>query len=215
MKIPLPKNYTYKDIAYEKDGILYIKQLYSFHSMMFDVTYKTTENFECKYCGIKLTRDSSTLDHVCPVFLGGPYLPCNLSICCRRCNGLKDSMLEEDFKYYQELSKKAQLRYKADYRKKLSKLLNETPVIPSEWFSYENIESISLDHISRANKSLSKPRTLYNRYKRIRTPIIVDKNHTLLDGYYSYIIAKENDVTIVPVIVLENVVLEKNKEICK
>lgn len=44
----------------------------------------------------------------------------------------------------------------------------------------------------------------YNKTKRFRTPIIVDKNYKLLNGYTSYLIAKSKDLKVVEVIVSES-----------
>ena len=45
----------------------------------------------------------------------------------------------------------------------------------------------------------------YSKYGHIPKPIIVDKNGFLLDGFYSVIFAKNNLITSLPAIELENV----------
>ena len=210
MNIPLPKNFIYEDIATVKDGILYFHSLLSFNAVMYEIKYAITEDLVCRYCGQKLTRKSASIDHIYPVFLGGPYVPNNFCISCHPCNLEKDILLEEDFKYYSTLSYKAKLRYKAEYKNKVhTELLYKTPVIPDNWYSYEKVDDIIPVHDSKlTKKTMNKARTLYHQYKRIPTPIIVDKNYLLLSGFVWYKVAQQNNLEKVPIIVLENVVLE-------
>jgi 5-methylcytosine-specific restriction endonuclease McrA len=51
----------------------------------------------CVYCAKRLTPDTATLDHVCPVSRGGTHAPGNLVIACHRCNQLKGDTLPLDF----------------------------------------------------------------------------------------------------------------------
>jgi 5-methylcytosine-specific restriction endonuclease McrA len=43
----------------------------------------------CRYCAVRLTRSSRTMDHVIPVALGGSNDPDNIVQCCRLCNAKK------------------------------------------------------------------------------------------------------------------------------
>ena len=50
----------------------------------------------CQYCGISLTRSTSTLDHVVPKSKGGGYSWQNLVTACKKCNQQKgDRLLHE------------------------------------------------------------------------------------------------------------------------
>lgn len=40
----------------------------------------------CRYCGKRLTLDTSTLDHIVPRALGGTDRKYNLCLACRDCN---------------------------------------------------------------------------------------------------------------------------------
>lgn len=49
------------------------------------------DNFECQYCGCKLTMGSGTRDHVIPLSKGGPNTLTNVVAACKPCNGRKDN----------------------------------------------------------------------------------------------------------------------------
>lgn len=211
MIITLPQDYSYRDIADVYDGILYIHQLDSFRSLMFDITYKNIKDtYTCRYCGRKVDRKTSTLDHIYPVHLGGPYIPENLDISCSKCNCLKKDMLEKDFIYFLGLSPLEQCKYQKEYSEKtIYSLKKSTPVIPSDWYTYMDLDKIGIIQDSKnARKQLEKIRSFYSEFHRLQTPLIVDRNYLLLEGYFETVVAKENSLRKVPVIVLENVILE-------
>src|SRR4051812_39052904 len=47
------------------------------------------DNFECQYCGGRLTMGTGTRDHVMPRALGGPDTLQNVVASCKPCNGRK------------------------------------------------------------------------------------------------------------------------------
>lgn len=47
------------------------------------------DNYECQYCGVKVTTKNATLDHVVPRSKGGPSDFLNLVTCCQKCNNKK------------------------------------------------------------------------------------------------------------------------------
>ena len=51
------------------------------------------DNFTCRYCGVKLTYENITLDHIVPCCLNGKNNPSNLVTCCHPCNRKKGSKL--------------------------------------------------------------------------------------------------------------------------
>lgn len=53
------------------------------------------DNFECQYCGVKLTMGSGTRDHVIPTCKGGPNTLTNVVAACKSCNGKKDNKTPE------------------------------------------------------------------------------------------------------------------------
>lgn len=54
------------------------------------------DRFRCRYCAIKVTFRSATLDHIHPWCQGGPHADHNLVTCCWQCNKRKkDQTLQE------------------------------------------------------------------------------------------------------------------------
>lgn len=47
----------------------------------------------CKYCGIILTVETATIDHVIPMSKGGTNAKDNLVLSCQKCNSQKGSKL--------------------------------------------------------------------------------------------------------------------------
>jgi len=54
-------------------------------------------NGHCVYCGLKLTLDTVTLDHIYPQQHGGPDEPLNLVATCGRCNGDKANIRPDEW----------------------------------------------------------------------------------------------------------------------
>lgn len=212
MKIPLPENYSYKDVANVKDGILYIYKLSDFEDLMYDLTYATMASDTCYYCGNPISRDKSTLDHLYPRNLGGPTLPNNLRICCSTCNSTKSNMTEEQFIYYRSLSPESQQEFFRDislHNHILKKWFG--PIIPKDWISNEPIEKIIIYfyiYKEVKGRSYKKIEKNYKKYRHIIRPIIVDRNFKLLNGFTVLLFAKNNSILSVPTIVLENVELD-------
>jgi len=61
------------------------------------------------------------------------------------------------------------------------------------------------------SKKYSKIETFYNAYQHLPYPIVVDRNNYLIDGFLVLMFAKNNNITRVPTIVLENVEVVFNK----
>lgn len=214
MKIPLPENYSYnEDSAYVKDGVLYIRTLDSFRALMHDITYNIRDGTKCHYCLKPVVRKrTATLDHMIPQNLGGPTIPNNLCVSCPNCNSLKSNMTEQEYFYYLSLPEKKRKGYVAflqDYKEFLKKRF--VPVVSEDWIEYEPIENIILDLYTcrvKDNKGYKKISNYYKKYGRIWKPIIVDKNHNLLDGFTTLLFCADNNIKTIPVIVLENVEYE-------
>lgn len=64
------------------------------------------DNHKCQYCGIRVSSDSATLDHVIPQSKGGRGSWVNLVTACRSCNGKKGD---------QDYMKPYRMPYKPDY----------------------------------------------------------------------------------------------------
>lgn len=46
----------------------------------------------CAYCGKGLSENEATLEHVIPISKGGPDIPANIVIACKKCNEAAGSM---------------------------------------------------------------------------------------------------------------------------
>lgn len=210
MKIPLPQNYSFKDIAKVKDEILYIYKL-GFEDLMYNLTYSIKDSSKCYYCSTPLCRDKATLDHMYPRNLGGPTLPNNLCISCADCNNTKTNMTEQDFWFYLSLSEEKQDEFIRDVT--LKNHINKKwygPIIEKDWICQEPIEKIIVYFFFGTEipgKSYKKIEKDYKKYRHIIRPIIVDKHFKLLDGFSVLLFAKNNSISFVPTIVLENVEL--------
>ena len=210
MKIPLPENYSYEDIAEVKDGVLYIHK-FGFEELMYDLTYAVKDSSKCYYCSTPLSRDKSTLDHMYPRALGGPTIPNNLCISCTACNNSKTNMTEEEFWFYLSLPEEKRSEYFRDIS--LQNHITKKwygPIIKKEWISQEPIEKIIVYFFigkGITGKSYKKVEKDYKKFGRIIRPILVDRNFKLLDGFNVLLFAKNNSISILPTIILENVVL--------
>jgi len=49
------------------------------------------DNFECQYCGKRLTHQTGTIDHIVPVSRGGAHRWDNVVVSCKKCNNKKDN----------------------------------------------------------------------------------------------------------------------------
>ena len=64
---------------------------------------KTHRNSACLYCGVNLTNENSTTDHVIPIAKGGNNTKVNFIVCCENCNGERG---EQDFNEYLRIKNK-------------------------------------------------------------------------------------------------------------
>lgn len=212
MKIPLPENYSYEDVAEVKDGILYVHK-FNFEDLMYDLTYVLKDSSKCYYCGKAISRDKSTLDHLYPRDFGGPTIPNNLAICCSSCNNTKTNMTEEQFLYFSSI---LDVEKQKEFYRDIS-LHNHIfmkwygPIIPKEWISEQKAEKITVYFFIGKGvngKTYKKVEKNYKKYRRIIRPIIVDRNFKLLSGFNVLLFAKNNSIDTLPTIVLENVELD-------
>ena len=57
----------------------------------------TRDDFTCQYCGVQVTMNTGTLDHVQPRSRGGRDAIDNVVCSCKTCNNLKDDRTPEEF----------------------------------------------------------------------------------------------------------------------
>lgn len=197
-----------------KDGILKISHLVSWREFMYKLTINT-KGSRCYYCGKKLQEKEITMDHLYPQYLGGPTIPANLVPCCSLCNNRKGNLTE--LQYRQTLQ--APEKKRKSIRNRLLKnnenhKMKKGYFLPREWITSKKIDTILVTFLigeSYAGKRYSKIENFYKEYGNLPYPIVVDRNNFLLDGFLVLIFAKNNNITKVPTIVLENVEIMLNK----
>jgi 5-methylcytosine-specific restriction endonuclease McrA len=79
---------------------------------------------KCQYCGVILTRSTSTIDHVFPKSRGGKTTYANCVACCKPCNNSKRNRTPEEAGI--TLSRKPKTP-------SFIVLCNGDPTIPKEW----------------------------------------------------------------------------------
>lgn len=218
MNIRLPKKFIYtssrtKGYAYVNRGKLYVKGYINYEDLMYDLTYELNGYERCSYCGIYLSNRNRTLDHRYPRVWGGISLPDNLLPSCRYCNQEKSEMTYEQFQKYIRLpyNKKRSEFYEKCIKENTKIIKSGRYVLPKEWITQYDITEI-VSHLSFKNLEEEKSKKLENYYDKFNQyphPIIVSVNGWLFKGKHILEHAKRHRKTIVPAVVLENVIVIK------
>ena len=204
MELPAQFELSFAKVA---NGKLLISQLIRFEDVMYELTYACKKR-ECVYCGKKLNRKNSTLDHRYPRDTGGISITNNLFPCCPDCNSRKTNLTHEEYLKICTIYKNEKKEYLNNIRQYNKKTMREIGFkLPMEWVTYEKLKNIHYQQ-SRDNlrgKKYHKIVGFYQQYKKLPWPVIVDKNNWLLDGYNTILFAKDFEIQQIPVIKLENV----------
>lgn len=216
MIMDLPKEFSIGDArrknnSFIENGILKIQKEASYRFVIYQLTYKIYGGKHvCKYCNKTFKDKKMTMDHMYPQDMGGPTITNNLLPSCQECNNKKSDMTKEQYEKYLEFKKvgkhKAFWKDLKQYKEFIKKWYEFE--IPKEWISKREISSIIVEvRLGDCTKTTQykKVESFYLEYGHIPKPIIVDKNGFLLDGFYSVIYAKNNLITSLPAIELENV----------
>lgn len=219
MIIDLPKNFRFyypkkgakelKGNAEVRDGFLYIYGEVPFRRLMYDITYCLKGRTKCSYCGKEMNRQDATLDHAYVQDMGGPTVPNNLEPCCADCNSQKANFSKEQYARFLILNEADRKIYRktVDTEQKLMRK-NGMYSFPTEWLTQMSIQKfiVRVDlNKEFKGREYSKIKALYKEYGSLPKPIITDKDGFVLDGFASLMLAKEEELKLVPVIVLENV----------
>lgn len=216
MIMDLPKEFSIgnawqKNDAFIENGILKIRKEASYRYVIYQTTFKLKGGKHiCRYCGKTFENKKMTMDHMYPQDMGGPTITNNLLPSCQKCNGEKSDMTKQQYEKYKQLEKIGKHKeYLKDLKvqKEFIKKWYEYE-IPNEWISKREISTIILEvRLGDCTKTTQykKLENFYFMYGHIPKPIIVDRNGFLLDGFYSVIFAKNNLITSLPAIELENV----------
>lgn len=219
MIIDLPKNFRFeapkkgakelKGWAEVRNGVLYIHGDVPFRRLMYDITYCLKGRTECSYCGRKMKKEEATLDHAYAQEMGGPTIPNNLEPCCAQCNSKKSNFSKEQYARLLLLDKADRRMYRKAIAKE-QKLMRKNGMynFPTEWLIQMSIQKfIVMVKLNKEfkGKEYSKVKDFYEEYGSLPRPIITDKNGFVLEGFSLLMLAKEEGLKLVPVIMLENV----------
>ena len=213
MIIELPKKF-YSQFAICEENILYIRSLIGLENLMYDLT-KALKRKKCVYCGKKLNKSNYTLDHRYPRNTGGISITNNLFPCCDTCNSAKSNLTHSEYL--------SLLKVTTIDRKKILKKINEHNQkifktigfkLPKEWVIFESICKIRFINPKKftRGKKYRSIEQFYSLYKKLPRPIIVDKNYFLLEGYNLLLFAKDNGISEIPIIIMENVEVQLKPE---
>lgn len=214
----LPKKFEIQSYAKVEDGKLYIYKLERFEDLMYELTYASKKK-KCVYCGKKLKRKNSTLDHRYPRDTGGISITNNLYPCCSRCNSDKGGLTHKEYLQIRELDKKEEKKkLNRQFIKHKEKIMNKIGYkLPKKWVTFSDINEIKYYKPEQdlRGKKYHRILTSFEKYHKLPRPIIVDTNNRLLDGYNILLFAKDMKIQTIPVIKLENVevVNISNKEL--
>lgn len=215
MIIELPQEFNYWNRARIVNGILRIPSVKYVRKFMYEVTIKMKGN-TCWYCGRRMKKKEITMDHLYPQYLGGPTIPNNLVPACFECNNDKGILTE---KQYRKLisaprNKREEMKNKLLTENEQLKM-NKGYDLPREWISSKKIDNkilvAWLMDESYTGKKYSRVEEFYRNNGKLPYPIVVDRNNYLLDGFLVLMFAKNNNISRVPTIVLENVEIVVNK----
>lgn len=212
-KFKMTSSNNTRNIAIVLNGQLKIYGYVSFKRLMYKLTYALKGKHECFYCKTYDQSRKMTLDHLYPQDLGGITVTNNMVPACQSCNIEKSNFTFGQYNNYKTLNSKKRKEYRISTQRKVRWIKkNKGTILPADWYSYCSIDSIyyNENHEIDTFDKYEKVEANYKKYKKIITPIIVDKNRKILDGQHAYLFAVDNAIDLVPVVILENVELIKS-----
>ena len=205
-----------KKRAYVENETLKIDSRFVYwEDIMYALAYKLSGANSCLYCGKILKREKLTLDHLFSRNYGGVSISNNLFPCCDDCNSIKGCL---DGNEFWELKKKETEEEANNYRKNVLEEKEKIRykrgfILPEYWIDYCNISDLKIreyyNKIQTESNKLRENKQYIEEYGYLKRPIIVDKNYWVLDGYNWYLASKQKQISVVPIIRLENVELIK------
>lgn len=212
MIMDLPKKFHIENYAEVKDEVLYIERIERIEDLMYELAYAMRKH-RCVYCGKKLKRKNSTLDHRYPRDTGGVSIVNNLFPTCPTCNSHKSNFLHHEYLKISKLKKsekKKEIKRFYKYREKILKKIGY--MLPKKW-----VETIDIFEIKcrppgedLRGKKYHRIVVFWKKYHKLPKPVVLDKNNVLLDGYNIIIFARDFKIKEIPAIKLENVVVIEN-----
>ena len=209
MIMELPYRFHIKNYAKVENGTLYIYRLERIEDLMYELAYAMKKR-RCVYCGKKLKRTNSTLDHRYPRDTGGVSIVNNLYPTCPLCNSHKSNYLHHEYLKISHLSKiEKKKEIKKFYRDREKILRRIGYMLPRKWVEIMDIRNVKCQPPGQdlRGKKYHRIVEFWQKYHKLPRPIVVDKNSVLLDGYNIIIFARDFGIREIPTIKLENVEL--------
>lgn len=191
-----------------KNGNLTISHLVSWRELAYAITI-STKGRRCCYCKKKLKSEDITMDHLFPQDLGGPTIPNNLAPCCARCNSQKGNLTEIQYRNLLRAPPNKRKIIRRKFREDNEKHKRQKGCyLPKKWLTSRKVTAVIVKILldeQYMGKRYAKIQSFYQEYGHMPYPIVVDRKNYLLDGFLVLMFAKNNGITRVPTIVLENV----------
>lgn len=216
MIIDLPKKFKYRvgDVYcyINSRGYLAIKGNISFSKVMKIMAYQMNDYDVCPYCGRMFNRRikglNKTIDHIVPVDRGGITVTNNLMICCEDCNIEKNNMDRDEYMKFISLEDDEKYVFLAKLNEEIEKMKYSKHLLKDEFVNPKNTEillSINFYDDYKKAKKYQKIKKTYKKYGNLLYPVVVDRNNTLLDGFFTLIYSKREQIQDVPIIRIDNV----------
>ena len=221
MTIDLPDSFSYSGLgrikAYREENDLIIEgniTSVDFEQLMYQVTYATKDTTKCFYCGETLVNEEQkmrSLDHIYAKLWGGISLPCNLVPACVRCNLEKGTLTGNQYLCWKNSRRRSQDKLKSLYLKKNKHNSKCGSFLPEEWITYTPIDQFSIEEfgVSVFSKAYTEVSEFYEKHRHYLRPIILSKNGFVLYGKTSVAHALNNEVKMIPTIILDNVLVRR------
>ena len=208
MIIELPDNYDFRGQAVVEDGILKVNSFVYWKKLAYEMAI-AVKGKKCWYCGKELEDYEITIDHLYPQSLGGLTIPDNIAPSCSRCNNSKSNLTESQYRHILAAPSEEKGSIRRRFLKRnQDKLFQKGFVLPKEWITHKRITNILVTMNTDQKypyRKYGKIAKFYKEHRRLPYPIIVDRNNYLLDGFLVLMFAKNNNITDIPAIELENV----------
>ena len=203
----LPHKFHIENYAKVENKMMYIYRLERIEDLMYELAYATKKR-RCVYCGKKLKRTNSTMDHRYPRDTGGVSIVNNLYPTCPLCNSHKSNYLHHEYLKISHLSKAEKKKEIKKFYKNREKILSKIGyILPRKWVETMDMWEIKCQppgHDLRGKK-YHRIVEFWHKYHKLPRPVVVDKNNVLIDGYNIIIFARDFEIKRIPVIKLENV----------
>lgn len=212
MIMELPKRFSYSKDKYNyaiaRDGKLIIKGSLPFEELMYDLAYSIKGKKSCYYCGRQSKK--MTIDHMFPRDYGGISITNNLIPVCAKCNSQKSNLNFYEYKIFKTLNKTEKETFRKKIYKQNEKIRYKRGFnIPKAWVETIHISRIFVrvffDQTLYKGKKYTKYTNFIKKYGKLPRPIILSRNFVLLDGFTILACAREQGITNIPVVILENV----------